>query len=272
MYISAYLSVLPLALLFSGWQWSLSGGLAWLGAALTCASGLVFFLRLFLQPTARTSALLPGYWLAIGAGVVLSALALPVWPPLLVSVGALLGWAGYVFWYSWLGRGDNAHLVVGRALPAFSLRTVDGSLISSADWQGQANLLLFFRGNWCPLCMAQIQEVAAQYRELERRGVKVRLISPQAQAHTAQLAARFEAPMQFLLDEGGAAAKQLDIFAQAGTPAGLEALGYDSDTVLPTVIITDAAGVVRYLDLTDNYRVRPEPEVFLQVFDRLGVV
>ena len=45
----------------------------------------------------------------------------------------------------------------------------------------------------------------------------------------------------------------------------MELLGYDPDTVLPTVIITDASGKIIFVDLTDNYRVRPEPETFIQV-------
>ncbi len=44
-------------------------------------------------------------------------------------------------------------------------------------------------------------------------------------------------------------------------------MGYDSDTVLPTVIITDEKGKIIFVDLTDNYRVRPEPETFLQIID-----
>ena len=39
---------------------------------------------------------------------------------------------------------------------------------------------------------------------------------------------------------------------------------------LPTVIITDAKGKIVFADLTDNYRVRPEPETFLKVIDALA--
>jgi hypothetical protein len=65
------------------------------------------------------------------------------------------------------------------------------------------------------------------------------------------------------------AAKQLGIFAKDGLPTGLQALGYDSDTVWPAVLITDAQGEIRFVDLTDNYRVRPEPSSFFAVFDRI---
>lgn len=48
---------------------------------------------------------------------------------------------------------------------------------------------------------------------------------------------------------------------------GMQMLGYDSETVLPTVIITAAGGRILWADETDNYRVRPEPKLFLTVLE-----
>ena len=49
---------------------------------------------------------------------------------------------------------------------------------------------------------------------------------------------------------------------------GMQVLGYDSETVLPTVIITEAGGRILWADETDNYRVRPEPDVYLRIIKR----
>ena len=66
----------------------------------------------------------------------------------------------------------------------------------------------------------------------------------------------------FLTDEGNRAARTLGIESPNGIPMGMQVLGYASDTVLPTVILTNAQGEIVFADQTDNYRVRPEPEVF----------
>jgi peroxiredoxin len=97
------------------------------------------------------------------------------------------------------------------------------------------------------------------------------LVSPQPHENTASLAERFEVPFLFLVDEGNRVARQLGIVAENGLPAGLEVLGYDSDTVMPTVVMTNAAGVIIFSDQTDNYRVRPEPDVFIRILDQAGV-
>ncbi len=50
----------------------------------------------------------------------------------------------------------------------------------------------------------------------------------------------------------------------------MSVFGYDSATVFPTVIVLDAKGVVRWIDQTDNYRVRPEPDTFVPLLQRLA--
>ncbi len=235
----------------------------------------LFLGNLFLYRTARTSENLnflyaiPVISLLLSVvGIVMTGMELPQYlMSMIIILSALAGNLLYVFWYSLFGREDNALLKVGQKLPEFTLRDVDGKAITSAEMSEQASLILFYRGNWCPLCMAQIKEVASQYRELGQRGIKIYMVSPQSAGHTRGLAKRFDVDMHFLIDEDNGAANKLQIIAKNGLPMGLQALGYDSDTVMPTVVMTNAQGRIIYADLTDNYRMRPEPGDFLKVFD-----
>jgi peroxiredoxin len=93
-------------------------------------------------------------------------------------------------------------------------------------------------------------------------------ISPQGEGHTRSLAKKFDIPAIFLIDKGLRASKQLGILNKYGTPLGMEALGFSTDNVLPTLVVTDGKGIVRFADLTDNYRIRPEPETYLEVLDQ----
>jgi peroxiredoxin len=259
---SVLLSIMPVVMLLSGPV----PHLGWLGVWLTGLAPTSFFTGLFLRPRARTSSSLSTYWLLIAPGLLL---AMSSALTAVLSGFATLGWLLYLHWYSRLERSTNTVLQIGQSLPEIHLHGPSGEPVGSRDWMGQTSLLIFYRGNWCPLCMAQIGEVAAQYRELSARGVKVRLISPQPEAQTQTLAQRFGVDFEFLVDTQLAAARRLNIHAEDGLPAGLEVQGYDTDTVMPTVVIVDADGIVRYCDLTDNYRVRPEPAEFLAELDRL---
>ncbi len=171
----------------------------------------------------------------------------------------------YNFWYSSLGRGVSAKLQVGQHLPRFNVIDNDGNNIDSNTFKGTPSVFIFFRGNWCPLCMAQIKEIASRYRDLSASGAKVALISPQPEKNTQALAAKFDVPFMFLTDVDNRAAQALGIEMKNGLPAGMEMFGYDKDTVYPTVIITDAEGCILYNDFTNNYRIRPEPDEFIKV-------
>ncbi|WP_255409408.1 redoxin domain-containing protein [Aquimarina sp. I32.4] len=93
------------------------------------------------------------------------------------------------------------------------------------------------------------------------------LISPQPHQNTKALAKKFSLNFNYLIDQNNKVANQLQILSKNGLPMGLQTLGYNKDTVIPTVIITDKDGKLIYVDLTDNYRVRPEPEIFIKIID-----
>ena len=99
-------------------------------------------------------------------------------------------------------------------------------------------------------------------------GVHIALISPQPLSRSAKLAAKYDAcgNVDFLIDEGGVAARKLKIEMTDGVPFGMSVLGYAKDTVYTTVTLIDAEGSIIHTDQTDNYRVRPEPQTFLRIF------
>lgn len=245
--------------------------LVWWGALATSAPMVMLFMRLMiLRDVARTSKSLP---LLSVLALVGFALALYGWSgrgePDLGLVFALTGFAGFLaydFWYSNYGRTPSDLFTVGQPLPDFTLQEEDGTVVPSASFTGRPALILFYRGNWCPLCMAQIDELAALHQDFADLDVQVVLISPQPHIFTARLAARHAVNFRFLVDPGAAAARDLKLLVKNGLPLGLGLLGYAADTVYPTVIMTDADGRVIFADQTDNYRVRPEPDTFLRIY------
>ncbi|MFK5949056.1 MAG: redoxin domain-containing protein [Methylococcales bacterium] len=263
----------------------LSSGLnlIWLGAVLITLPIMLFIGRIMMfKNMARTSAHFPLLTLiaVFGLGLSLYGYAESVFNPtedgtssVSNTVSVLLAGLGFVlfmlynYWYSSLGREVSQKLRVGKPLPAFNVTDTQGKLVHSDTFKGTATIVIFFRGNWCPLCMAQIKEVAAKYRELSSLGTQVVLIAPQPEKNTQVLARQFDVPFMFLTDKDNSAAKTLGIEMKNGLPAGMEMLGYNKDTVYPTVIITDNNGMIIYSDLTNNYRIRPEPEDFIAVLN-----
>lgn len=272
-FISGYLTALMAALAWASWRlFADPANVALWGVVLASAAPMAFFMRVFLAPVARTGE--HQHWIP-ALGTVGTLLALVHSGPGLAA--AVAGANGvvlaliYLRWYSSFGPRPQGDLAVGGTLPPLRLEALDGRVLDTGELTRKPALWLFYRGNWCPLCMAQIREVAAEYRRLAARGVEVYLISPQPQDHSQSLSQRFDAPMQFLRDRDNAAAARLGILAEGGLPLGMQALGYESDVPLPTVFITAPGGRIVYCDLTANYRIRPEPAEFMAALDRAGL-
>ena len=91
----------------------------------------------------------------------------------------------------------GASLLTGTGWPA-SVAIL--GLLSTPVYAGQPTAFVFIRGNWCPLCVAQVRELAAEYQSLAARGIEVALISPQPLDETRSLAERFGVDFRYLTD------------------------------------------------------------------------
>lgn len=279
MFISGYMMAIMAIAGYAGWMlYQGENQLAWGGAMLTVAPILmvISFVMMF-RNVARTSAHFPVLNLFGAIGVALSMWA---WYAHETSILALavasVSWLGfllYAYWFSTFGgRQLSMKLVVGTKLPHFTVRDVHDKTVSSAQLTDKPAILIFYRGNWCPFCSAQLKELIARYKEIDSLGVRVALIAPKPHTNTVGLSKVYDAKFDFLTDEGNAAARALGIENPNGLPMGMQMIGYDSDTVLPTVIITGKDGKIVWTHETDNYRIRPEPDVYLDVLRQHGVV
>ncbi|WP_299107137.1 peroxiredoxin family protein [uncultured Tenacibaculum sp.] len=237
-----------------------------IGVLVSSIAVVLFFSMLFIKPVARTTKTLTFYSALISIGFVLNLLDFNR-DSLLIPLSIALGWLAYLTWYSTFNSRDMSVLDFGKKLPEFSLENTENEMVNSNSFTGDFKIFIFYRGNWCPLCMAQIKEVVREYKELEKRKVDMLLISSQPHKFTKSLAKKHQVPFHFLRDIDNRVAKQLKIIHENGLPAGFQVLGYESDVVLPTVIITDKNDKIIFADLTDNYRVRPEPATFLRIID-----
>ena len=217
--------------------------ISWIGPLLTSAPFMVLLSWLMISTSiARTSAhfpLLNGLGLL---GVLIAGASFLRGANVSALLIAIIGWLGfiiYAYWYSSFDRQANERLTVGQTLPQFQVKNIAGKIIDSSSLFDKATIWMFYRGAWCPLCMAQIKELAAQYQELQAMGVRVALIAPQPHKNTIKLSKQFDVPFDFLTDEANKAARTLGIENPQGLPMGMQMLGYDSETVLPTVIITN---------------------------------
>lgn len=241
--------------------------LSWLGALLAVGPLVLFMSMVYTFPYIRVVRFIATPVVMALLGSVLTVIEMQPLPTFYTLFFGLGGVLVYVFWYTYLDRSDNVLLQKGSQLADFTLTALNGEQVSTSSFLGKKVLWVFFRGNWCPMCQAQLADLAKHYDAFGERGIEVVLISPQSPVKSTAQQSRLGVPMPFYVDNDNQAALSLGIVHRYGVPLGM--LGYGHDTVLPTVLMTDEGGTIIYADLTDNFRIRPRAETIIETLDHL---
>ena len=164
------------------------------------------------------------------------------------------------------GRRVPDVLRTGRSLPTFHAIDEQGQPLSSEDLRGQPAVILFIRGNWCPFCSRQVANLTKHYKEINDRGARLILLTPKPLETTRRVAQFFDVDFEFWLDEDLAIASRVGLVQTGGVPKDHRG-EYGEDTMWPTSIVVDPAGVIRFVSVSRFIADRPDPQKFIQVLD-----
>lgn len=242
---------------------------------LTAGVVVFFFSRIYIKPIPRTSFTLTVYTFLIFFSFIFSSLADNLYGDYRFRCSSYntiltIGWILYLVWYSFVKSKNpamNLSVNVGDVFPELDFETDKEKPVSSIDFKGFPTIYLFYRGNWCPFCMAQIKEMTANHEILDEKNIQTVFISMQPHQYSEKLKQKYNSNFHFLVDLNGTASKKLNIFSKNGLPFGFQLFGFKSDTVFPTIIITDSDQKIIYTNQVDNYRVRPKPKALLSIID-----
>ncbi len=144
---------------------------------------------------------------------------------------------------------------------------------------GRPAVVVFYRGGWCPYCNIALRTYQAQLLpELRERGIELVAVSPQQPDGSLSTQEADELTFTVLSDPGNALAGQLGIRTEptADVRAAQAELGLDLTTVnadataelpMPTTLVLDAQGAVRWIDVHADYTTRSEVADILAAVD-----
>ena len=166
-------------------------------------------------------------------------------------------------------------LPVGNQAPDFALPDANGRVVRSADLLALGPVIVsFFRGRWCPYCMAELAAWRDLYPELRRRGALLVAISPQTVHQNSLLLQQHPLPFPVLSDARCAVAER---FRVAYTVPEYHQQHYRRILVnipfmngdpswrlpLPATFLVQPDGSIAFAQVHADFRVRPEPEEVL---------
>ncbi|MUK00504.1 redoxin domain-containing protein [Vibrio cholerae] len=160
---------------------------------------------------------------------------------------------------------------VGDRLPEVVLRDAGGLPVRLSKVLGAAAaIIVFYRGSWCPYCSIALKTYQRELSPaVEAFGTRLLAISPQAP--DSSVAAARDAGIHFALyaDEGNTLAAHLGIVTtpspeslRARAALGVDVVGSNMDRTaaipFPTVVVADATGTIRLIDVRVDYTSRTE--------------
>ena len=171
----------------------------------------------------------------------------------------------------------------GTVMPDGALLDAHGALTSLAELRGgRPAIVVFYRGAWCPYCNIALRTYEAELvPALAGRGIELIAVSPQKPDGSLSAAESNDLTYTVASDPGNQLAIALGILTESSPEAlagqlklGLDVseLNADGGTTLPmpTVVLVDEAGVIRWIDVHPNYTTRSEVPDILAAVDTLG--
>jgi peroxiredoxin len=187
---------------------------------------------------------------------------------LAVGVAGFAGW--YLFSYS-IFDARETRPAVGDRLPTFpALPTSTGGTFRLEDARGSYLLLLFYRGSWCPFCVAELGELRRSYQAILDRGVRLVAVSVDAPETSEALRQRLDFDIDFVSDTRGTLFDVLNVRDRGGAPPQVitgAPPGASRDIFLPTTFLVDGEGVIRWVHRPRSYRVRASVADVLAAID-----
>lgn len=165
----------------------------------------------------------------------------------------------------------------GDVVPDVALLDVHGnSTTLRAVQAGAAAVVVLYRGEWCPYCNLALRA----YQEdllptLTERGISLIAISPQKADKSLSTKEKNELGYPVLSDPGNTVAKALGVLTEHSEAVqevqrsiGVDVADFNEDGThvvpIPTVVLFDAAGLIKWIDIHPDYATRTEVAEILE--------
>ncbi len=168
-------------------------------------------------------------------------------------------------------------LAVGAKASGFELKDQTGHTVSSTELLSRGRLVVcFYRGRWCPFCVATLECMNLAYPAIQQAGAALVAISPQTVQQSFFMADQHKLRFPLLSDPHNEVARRFGLVY--GLPDDEKhiyrrsfvnlALANGDDTwelPVPATFVLDRDGTVLFASAKEDYRERPEPAEIVRV-------
>lgn len=174
------------------------------------------------------------------------------------GVASMLGGLAFLALFSASGQRQRPPaVVVGEPVIDFTTTDDDGRPFDLASLRGRPFLLKFFRGHWCPYCVGELQRWQAMRPGLDELGVEMVTVCSDT-AEQIRTGRRKHGLRAVMLPDPTLAIT--DRYGLRNPRNFAPKPGVIIPLPIPTTILVDADGIVRWIDQATDYMRRSDPE------------
>lgn len=143
---------------------------------------------------------------------------------------------------------DISPLLVGESLPNITLKETSGKAVNLMDVIGEKpTVLVFYRGGWCPYCNLQLAGLAQIESEIIDLGYQIVAVSPDKYQDLSSTEEKNKLKYRLFSDENAELIKSVGIAFKSP---------YKGILPVPTVMVLDTSGVIKFEHINPNYKER----------------
>lgn len=132
-------------------------------------------------------------------------------------------------------------------------------------------LLIFYRGDWCHICVSQISDFSNNYEEFEKKNTQILALSSDSLKGARKTAEKSGAKFPILIDSNAEIAESYGVLAKKREFKDIPALALRKKRyAIPSIIILDKTGVVRYKYVGKSFTDRPDFSDILETVRKLS--
>lgn len=145
-------------------------------------------------------------------------------------------------------------VAVGVPAPDFTLERYGGGTLTLSQFRGKKNVVLvFYRGYWCPYCIAQLRELRTLLDDDLKRDTELLVVSIDREPETRVAVQRIandgvQPDFTFLSDPEHTVIDRYGLLNTSGSRRGIPH---------PATFVVDREGIVRWRDVQTDYKLRP---------------
>jgi peroxiredoxin len=148
---------------------------------------------------------------------------------------------------------------IGSTAPDFTATDANGRELRLSDLRNRPVLLKFYRGFWCPYCVAELEQLNRYAADFEKLGVSLIAVSSDRVDELEPFARKHNWRIRLLADPTLTIHQLYNVQSRKFAPKR----GPFRDLAIPTTILLDKDGRVLWLEQTINFRVRPQADMVL---------